>query len=291
MSPAAERVRDLIAALDLERIEENLFRGRNTEEGFQRLFGGQVIGQALVAASRTVAEDRAPHSLHAYFMREGDIDVPVVYQVERDRDGKSFSTRRVIAIQHGRPIFNLAASFQVPEEGLEHQFEMPAVPDPETLMSDDEWRRQFLDEVPEQHVERFLLERPIDFRRVDPSIPGRSGPRPPHQNIWFRAVVPVPDDPALHRCMLAYASDMTLLSTCQLPHNIAWWDRSMQVASLDHALWFHAPFRVDDWLLYVEDSPRASSARGLNRGLIYRRDGVLVASVAQEGLMRKHAKG
>lgn len=287
MATAEEMVADLITALDLERIEENLFRGRNTAEGFRRLFGGQVIAQALVAASRTVTDDRPPHSLHAYFMREGDIDVPVVYQVERDRDGKSFSTRRVIAIQHGRPIFNMAASFQVEEKGLEHQFDMPDVPDPETLMSDMDWRHQFADEVPPVHLERFLQERPIEFRRVDPAVPGRAGPRSPHQNIWFKAMAPLPDDPALHRCMLAYASDMTLLSTSQLPHDIAWWDRSMQIASLDHALWFHAPFRVDDWLLYVQDSPRTSGARGFSRGMIYSREGILVASVAQEGLIRK----
>ena len=283
---AEEMVADLVSALDLERIEENLFRGRNTGEGFRRLFGGQVIAQALVAASRTVADDRPPHSLHAYFMREGDHSVPLVYQVERDRDGKSFSTRRVIAIQHGRPIFNLAASFQVEEKGLEHQFDMPDVPAPETLISDMDWRLQFADQIPEAALERFLQERPIEFRRVDPSIPG-SGTRPPQQNIWFKAIAPVPDDAALHRCMLAYASDMTLLSTSERPHNIAWWDEAMQIASLDHALWFHAPFRVDDWLLYVQDSPRSSGARGFNRGLIYDRSGVLVASVTQEGLIRK----
>ncbi|MBB4631423.1 acyl-CoA thioesterase II [Sphingosinicella soli] len=282
-----EMVADLVSALDLERIEENLFRGSNMPEGFRRLFGGQVIAQALVAASRTVAADRPAHSLHAYFMREGDASVPVVYQVERDRDGKSFSTRRVIAIQHGRPIFNMAASFQIEEKGLEHQFDMPDVPDPETLMSDAEWRRQFIDQVPEAHLERFLQERPIEFRRVESSVSGNSAPRPPRQNIWFKAMAPVPDDSALHACMLAYASDMTLLSTSLLPHNDAGWDDRIQVASLDHALWFHAPFRIDDWLLYAQDSPRASGARGMNRGLIYNRDGVLVASVAQEGLIRK----
>lgn len=286
MADYAKMVGDLVDALDLEKIEENLFRGVNTGEGFQRLFGGQVIAQALVAAARTVEDGRPPHSLHAYFMREGDTAVPVVYQVERDRDGKSFSTRRVIAIQHGRPIFNMAASFQVEETGLEHQFDMPDVPDPESLPSEVEWRAQFIDRVPEAHRPRFLQERPIDFRRVDSSIPGTTGPREPRQNIWFKAQAPLPDDPALHRCMLAYASDMTLLSTCQLPHAVAWWETKMQVASLDHALWFHASFRIDDWLLYVQDSPRTSGARGINRGLIYSREGVLVASVAQEGLIR-----
>lgn len=286
MSTPEQMVGDLAAALDLEKIEDNLFRGHNTGEGFSRLFGGQVIAQALVAASRTVPDDRPPHSLHAYFMRPGDTDVPVVYQVERDRDGTSFTTRRIIAIQHGRPIFNMAASFQVEEKGLEHQFDMPDVPGPEGLMSDVDWRAQFVNRVPEQHRARFLQERPIDFRRVDPSVPGERGPREPRQYIWFKAVAPIADDAALHRCMLAYASDMTLLSTCMRPHDVGWWSGKLQDASLDHALWLHAPFRVDDWLLYAQDSPRTSGARGLNRGLIYSREGMLVASVAQEGLIR-----
>jgi acyl-CoA thioesterase-2 len=277
----------LVDALALEKIEENLFRGHNTGEGFTRLFGGQVIAQALVAAARTVEAGRPPHSLHAYFMREGDTAVPVVYQVERDRDGKSFSTRRVIAIQHGRPIFNMAASFQVEEAGLEHQFDMPDVPGPEGLPSEVEWRASFIDRVPETHRARFLQERPIDFRRVDSSVPGSTGPRPPCQYIWFKAQAPLPDDAAVHRSLLAYASDMTLLSTCQLPHAVTWWETRMQVASLDHALWLHAPFRMDDWLLYAQDSPRTSGARGINRGLIYSREGVLVATVAQEGLIRR----
>lgn len=286
MSTPEQMVGDLVAALDLERIEENLFRGRNTGEGFARLFGGQVIAQALVAASRTVPTDRPPHSLHAYFMRPGDTEVPVVYQVERDRDGSSFTTRRIIAIQHGRPIFNMAASFQVEERGLEHQFDMPDVPEPETLMSDVEWRKQFVDRVPEKFRKRFLQERPIDFRRIDPSVPGTRGPSEPRQLIWFKAVAPLQDELSLHRCLLAYASDMTLLSTCMRPHDIGWWSGKLQDASLDHALWFHSPFRIDDWLLYAQDSPRTCGARGLNRGLIYDRSGVLVASVAQEGLIR-----
>ncbi|MGB3722766.1 MAG: acyl-CoA thioesterase II [Pacificimonas sp.] len=282
---AAGLVAELLDVLDLERIEENLFRGQNTADAEFRLFGGQVIAQALVAASRTVDDDRPPHSLHAYFMRPGAIDVPVVYQVERDRDGRSFSTRRVVAIQNGRPIFNMAVSFQVEEEGYEHQFDMPDVPGPEELITEKEWRESFADKVPETFRERFTRERAIDFRRVDPSPPGREA-REPAQNIWFRVQGEVPDDAAVHRCLLAYASDMTLLSTCQRPHGLQWFSGKVQVASLDHALWFHAPFRADEWLLYAQDSPRASGARGLNRGSIYSREGVLVASVAQEGLIR-----
>lgn len=282
---AAELVAELVDVLDLEAIEENLFRGQNSADASFRLFGGQVIAQALVAASRTVTDERPPHSLHAYFMRPGAIDVPVVYQVWRDRDGSSFSTRRVVAIQNGKPIFNMAASFQIVEEGCEHQFDMPDVPDPETLQSESEWRRSFANEIPERHREHFVRERPIDFRRVDQAEPGEEG-REPRQNVWFRAQAPLPDDPALHRCLLAYASDMTLLSTCQRPHGLKWFSGEVQVASLDHALWFHADARADEWLLYVQDSPWAGGARGLNRGLIYNRAGKLVASVAQEGLIR-----
>nr|WP_255536409.1 acyl-CoA thioesterase II [Pacificimonas pallii] len=277
-------VTELLDVLDLERIEENLFRGQNTADAEFRLFGGQVIAQALVAASRTVADDRTAHSLHAYFMRPGAIDVPVIYQVERDRDGKSFSTRRVVAIQNGRPIFNMAVSFQIAEEGYEHQFDMPDVPAPEDLMPETQWRESFAHMVPAQFRDRFTRERSIDFRRVDPSPPGEG--REPAQNIWFRVQGTVPDDQAVHRCLLAYASDMSLLSTCQRPHGLQWFTGEVQVASLDHALWFHAPFKADEWLLYVQDSPRASGARGLNRGSIYNREGVLVASVAQEGLIR-----
>lgn len=276
----------LLEALDLERIEENLFRGSNTDDANFRLFGGQVVAQGLVAAGRTVEEDRSAHSLHAYFMRPGDTRVPVVYQVERDRDGKSFSTRRVVAVQHGRPILNMAVSFQVEEDGAEHQFDMPDVPDPETLLPESEWRAQFADCFPEKYRDQFTRERSIDFRRVDQSIPGEEG-TDPYQQIWFRARAPLPDDPVLHRCLLAYASDMTLLGTCQRPHGMRWFDGNLQVASLDHALWFHAPARMDEWLLYVQDSPRSGGARGFNRGLIYDRSGVLVASVAQEGLIRR----
>ena len=284
-SEAERLVAELVDILDLERIEENLFRGQNSADAHFRLFGGQVIAQALVAASRTVDDDRPPHSLHAYFMRAGAVDVPVVYQVERDRDGRSFSTRRVVAVQNGKPIFNMAASFQTEEQGYEHQLDMPDVPPPEELMSESEWRATFVDDLPEAFREHSLRERPIDFRRIDQAKPGREG-REPRQSVWFRAQAKLADDPALHRCILAYASDMTLLSTCQRPHGLKWYSGKVQVASLDHALWFHAPARADEWLLYVQDSPWAGGARGMNRGLIYDRGGRLVASVAQEGLIR-----
>ncbi|MBZ6378125.1 acyl-CoA thioesterase II [Pacificimonas flava] len=282
---AAGLMRELVDILDLERIDENLFRGQNSPDATFRLFGGQVIAQALVAAQRTVGTERPAHSLHAYFMRPGAIDVPVIYQVERDRDGSSFSTRRVIAIQNGKPIFNMAASFQIVEDGYEHRFDMPDVPDPETLMSETEWRASFIDSVPKRMRDHFLRERPIDFRRVDQSVPDEEGSEP-RQQVWFRAQAPLPDDPELHRCLLAYASDMTLLSTCQRPHGLKWYSGEVQIASLDHALWFHADARADDWLLYVQDSPWAGHARGMNRGLIYDRSGRLCASVAQEGLIR-----
>ena len=285
--PASAIVTQLVELLDLEQIEINLFRGAPTrEEGWRRVYGGQVIAQALVAALRTVTPDRPAHSLHAYFIRAGDPAVPIVYQVDRDRDGKSFSTRRVVAIQHGQPIFNMAASFQVTEDGLEHQFDMPDVPPPEGLPSDMELRTLSLDRIPETHREHWLRERPIEIRAVEPRNPFRPKKRAAVQNNWFRIAGAVADDPVLHQGLLAYASDMTLLDTCTLPHGLAWFDPKLQSASLDHAIWFHAPVRTDDWLLYAQDSPRASGARGLNRGSIYTRDGRLVASVAQEGLMR-----
>jgi len=276
----------LVDLLDLETLEVNLFRGRTSDEGWRRVYGGQVIGQALVAASRTVEEPRPAHSLHAYFIRPGDPAVPIVYTVHRDRDGKSFTTRRVVAVQHGQPIFNMAVSFQVEEEGLEHQFDMPEVPGPEGLLSDRELRMRDSDRLPEKLRSHWLRERPIEIRPVDPRDLFNPDKRPPSQHVWFRVAGPIGDDRALHQCMLAYASDMTLLDTCILPHGVSWMNPKLQSASLDHALWFHEPFRADEWLLYVQDSPKASGARGLNRGSIYTRDGRLVASVAQEGLIR-----
>ena len=276
----------LVDLLDLETLEVNLFRGRTSDEGWRRVYGGQVIGQALVAASRTVDEPRPAHSLHAYFIRPGDPAAPILYTVDRDRDGKSFTTRRVVAIQHGRPIFNMAVSFQIEEEGVEHQFDMPDVPGPEGLLSDRELRIRDGDRIPEKFRSHWLRERPIEIRPVDPRDMFAPDKRPPVQHVWFRVAGPIGGGRALHQCMLAYASDMTLLDTCILPHGISWVNPKLQSASLDHALWFHEPFRADEWLLYAQDSPRASGARGLNRGSIYTRDGRLVASVAQEGLIR-----
>jgi acyl-CoA thioesterase-2 len=280
-SPVAE----LITLLDLETVEVNIFRGTSPQDRSQRVFGGQVLGQALVAATRTV-EDRLCHSLHAYFLLAGAPKVPILYEVDRSRDGKSFSSRRVVAIQHGRPIFHLSASFQVEEVGLEHQIDAPDVPAPDDLPSEDDFRREMADKVPQRYRDHFLRKRPIEIRPTDRRDIFRPDKRPPHQSVWVRATGPLPDDVALQQCVLAYASDMTLLDTALLPHGIGWFSEQIQMASLDHAMWFHRRFRADEWLLYVQDSPSASGARGFNRGLIYTRDGKLVASVAQEGLMR-----
>jgi len=284
-APSPTPVEALIALLDLEPIEQNIFRGLSPQDRSQRVFGGQVLGQALVAATRTV-EARICHSLHAYFLIPGDPKVPILYEVDRSRDGKSFSSRRVVAIQHGRPIFHMSVSFQVEEEGLEHQIDPPPVPRPETLESEDELRRRTIDRVPEPFRDHFLRPRPIELRPVDPSEWTHPEKRPPYQSIWMRATAPLPDDRALQQCVLAYASDMTLLDTALLPHNIDWFSGRVQMASIDHAMWFHRPFRADEWLLYTQDAPSASGARGFNRGMIYSADGRLVASVAQEGLMR-----
>jgi acyl-CoA thioesterase II len=286
---AQRSLAELLSLLDLERLEVDIFRGISPKDRWQRVFGGQVLGQALVAATRTV-DGRICHSLHAYFLRPGDPRVPIVYEVDRSRDGQSFTARRVVAIQHGKPIFTMSASFQVVEQGLEHQSAMPDVPDPDSLKSEREWRSEILNDVPEHVRPWFLRPRPIEFRPVDPLNRFAETRHPPRQALWFRAVGPVPDQTALHQCVLAYASDMTLLDTSLLPHGLTLYAGTLQTASLDHAMWFHHPFRVDEWLLYVQESPSASGARGFNRGAIFRRDGTLVASVAQEGLIRvRHA--
>jgi acyl-CoA thioesterase-2 len=279
-------VEELVALLDLEPIEENIFRGVSPKDRSQRVFGGQVLGQSLVAAQRTVDPVRVCHSLHAYFLIAGDPKVPILYEVDRSRDGGSFSSRRVIAIQHGRQIFNMSVSFQILEPGLEHQIDPPKVPQPEDLPSEDDYRRQMADRIPAEYREYFLRPRPIELRPVDKTEIFGNSKRPPHQAVWVRATGPLPDDTALQQCVLAYASDMTLLDTALLPHGIGWFSNKVQIASLDHAMWFHRPFRADDWLLYVQDSPSASGARGFSRGLVYDRGGKLVASVAQEGLIR-----
>jgi acyl-CoA thioesterase-2 len=277
-------VEEVLALLDLEKIEENIFRGVSPKDRMQRVFGGQVLGQALVAAGRTV-ESRNCHSFHAYFLRAGDPKVPILYEVDRSRDGASFTARRVVAIQHGRQIFNLAASFQLEEQGYEHQFTMPEVPPPETLVDEHTLRLREIDKMPVEAREWALRPRPIEIRPVKPRGFFDRGKSEPFDNIWIRATGRLPADIALQQAVLAYASDMSLLDTALLPHGVDW-HSGMQMASLDHAMWFHHPFRLDDWLLYAQDSPSASGARGFNRGAIYSRDGKLVASVVQEGLMR-----
>lgn len=288
MSPALQ---SLIDVLDLEYIEENIFRGTNRDLGSQRVFGGQVLAQALVAARRTVDPDRMPHSLHAYFILPGDISAPIVYDVDRIRDGGSFTTRRIRAIQHGQPIFNMAASFHRPEEGLEHQDEMPGdLPGPEDLPDEIDLIRGMADRFPEEIRDVVTQDRPFHFRQVDPVDLFKPQSRPPRNAVWLKTVAPLADDPSVHQSLLAYASDHGLLPISLRPHGLSWIYPNMQVASLDHVLWFHRPFRVDEWLLYVTESPSASGARGFTRGSIYDRDGALVASVAQEGLIRKKEK-
>ena len=281
-----DAIQNLLRILDLEPLEHNLFRGRSPQDGWQRVFGGQVIGQALVAGSRTVPPDRKAHSLHAYFMRPGDPAVPIIFEVDRIRDGKSFLTRRVVAIQHGHAIFSMSVSFQAEEEGLEHQVDAPQVPPPEGLVSEEELKRQFMEHASETMKRYWRRERPIEVRPVSLAHFVTRQKLEPVQHVWFRATEPLPDDAAIHKCVLAYASDMMLLDTSLYPHGRMLFDRDLQVASLDHALWFHRPFRADEWLLYAQDSPSASGARGFTRGAIYTREGILVASVAQEGLIR-----
>jgi acyl-CoA thioesterase-2 len=280
---------NLLTILDLEKIEHNIFRGHSPQVGWQRVFGGLVVAQALVAAARTV-EKREPHSLHAYFLLAGDPSVPIVYEVDRIRDGGSFTTRRCVAIQHGRAIFTLSASFQIKERGLDHALPLPNVPAPEDLPSEAELYAQYSGMFPEPMRRWFAQDRPIEIRPVDLAHYLGRKLAAPLQYLWMRATGPLPNDPAVHRAVLAYLSDMTLLDTALVAHGRTIFEPDLQVASLDHALWFHRPFRADDWLLYAQDSPNSSGARGLTRGLIYGRDGSLVASVAQEGLIRLRGK-
>jgi len=276
---------DLIKVMTLERLEMNLFRGQSRDIGSPQVFGGQVLGQALVAATAT-ADDRVVHSLHAYFLRRGDFNSPIVYEVDRALDGKHFSSRRVVAIQHGRQIFNMSASFQLPESGLEHQISIPDVPSPESLPDLESYYRDMADKLPAA-VRRVLEQkRPFEFRPVHPPDFLRSGKSPPHKYIWFRAVDGLADDEALHRCLLAYVSDFHLLDTALKPHGVPMISPQLVIASIDHAMWFHRSVRVDDWLLYAVDSPSTSGARGFTRGSVFARDGRLVASAAQEGLIR-----
>jgi acyl-CoA thioesterase-2 len=282
----ADTVEALLRLLDLEPLEVNIYRGRNRDIGTGRVFGGQVLAQALVAARRTVEEEREAHSLHGYFILPGDLAAPIVYFVDRLRDGKSFTTRQVTAIQHGRAIFNLSASFQVAERGPEHQTPMPDVPPPEALKPELDLIREMADRIPEQLRSVLTQDRPLDFRPVAPIDPFQPEPRPPLRHVWLRTVERLPDDVVLHHATLAYASDYGLLGTALLPHGLGIRAPGMQVATLDHAVWFHRPFRADEWLLYAMDSPAAAGARGFTRGCIFTREGLLVASVAQEGLTR-----
>jgi acyl-CoA thioesterase II len=280
---------DLIKVMTLERLELNLFRGESRDIGSPQVFGGQVLGQALVAASATV-EGRDVHSLHAYFLRRGDVNSPIVYEVDRARDGNHFSTRRVVAVQHGEQIFNMSASFQLPESGLEHQLSMPQVPAPEDLPGLESLLENVLPQLPPGMRRILQQKRPFEFRPVEvpsflrPQTPAASSS--PRRNLWFRAVDRLPDDDALHRCLLAYVSDFYLLDTAMIAHGISQLQTKLTIASIDHAMWFHRRVRVDDWLLYSTDSPSASGARAFARGSVFARDGRLVASTCQEGLVR-----
>ena len=277
---------ELVALLTLETIEENLFRGVSQDLGFRQLYGGQVLGQCVSAASQTVDTARHVHSMHGYFLRPGDATLPVVYQVDRVRDGGSFSTRRVTAIQKGKPIFTCSASFQFDEEGFHHQNPMPEVPGPEELKSETELARLVEAMIPERMRERATSDKPIEIRPVTRINPFAPKPCEPVKHVWFRAAGELPDEPQLHKLLLAYASDFNLLTTSMQPHGVSVFQKFMQVASLDHSLWFHGNLRMDDWLLYSMDSPWAGNARGFSRGSIFNRRGQLVASVAQEGLTR-----
>jgi len=282
-----EALDDLVKLLDLEAIEVNIFRGRSPDENRQRVFGGQVAGQALVAAARTVTEPgRMVHSLHAYFLRPGDPTVPILYEVDRIRDGKSFTTRRVVGIQHGRAIFNLQASFHVAEGGPDHQLTMPAnVPEPDSLPD----FKQLMAPFKEQMGDWYDRPRPIDLRHVDVDPIRRKGKPALGQQVWLRADGTLPDDPTLHACIVTYASDMTLLDTTMLPFGLSWDSPGLQMASLDHAMWFHRPFRADEWLLYDQHAISTGAARGLASGAIYTHDGRLAITVVQEGLARTGA--
>jgi acyl-CoA thioesterase-2 len=282
-----DAVTELIELLDLEEIELNLFRGRSPQSRSQRVFGGQVVGQALVAAGRTV-EGRHAHSLKGDFLRPGDPKIPILYEVDRIRDGRSFTTRRVVAIQHGRAIFSMSVSFQVAETGVEHYAPMPDVPSPEETIDPETWRAELVDRVPEEYRHWYEGNRAIEERPIEPIDPLEPVKREPALCAWLRASERLPDNDALHKCVFAYASDIFLLDTCILPHGISWVDPRFQSASLDHSIWFHHEFRADEWLLFVQDSPASSGGRGFNRALVYRQDGQLVASVAQEGLIRLH---
>lgn len=282
-----QELKDLLDLLDLEQIEVNMFRGVSPDEGWQRVYGGQVLGQALVAASRTVDDaSRNAHSLHGYFLRPGDTTIPILYSVDRIRDGRSFTTRRVIAVQRGQAIFSMSASFHVTETGLEHHVDAPDVPGPADCISERELHEKYASDIPEEFKGRIERPRPIEMRFVEPINEYNPAPAEPEQHVWIKTVDSMPDDIRLNQCVLAYASDMTLIDTSYRPHAVSWGNANFQVASLDHAMWFHKPFRTDEWLLYQQDSPFSGGARGFSRGTIFDASGDLVASVAQEGLIR-----
>ncbi|MBF2755536.1 MAG: acyl-CoA thioesterase II [Gammaproteobacteria bacterium AqS3] len=277
---------DVDQLFQLETLDRDIFRGLS-QWSVRSVFGGQVIGQALLAASLTIEDDARPaHSLHAYFLRPGDPNAPIVYYIERIRNGRSFSTRRIVAVQHGEPIFNMDASFHLHEEGLEYQMPMPDVTPPEELRSESDLRGEYADRLPPQVREMFLRPRPVELRPVEPYDLFNPEPKEPLRHQWMRSTIALGDDPRLQQALLAYASDMSLMGTSMLPHGITFMKRGYFGASLDHAMWFHRDFDLQDWLLYVNDSPVAHGARGYNRGLFYTRDGALVASTMQEGLVR-----
>jgi acyl-CoA thioesterase-2 len=277
---------ELLTLLKLEKIEANIYRGQSQDLGFGNVFGGQVLGQALSAASQTVPLERAAHSLHAYFMRPGDATQPIVYTVDCIRDGKSFTTRRVVAVQKGQAIFSMSASFQRDESGFEHQDQMPDVPGPEDFEPELEIARRVADKIPAAIRDKLLCDKPIEIRHVNAVNPFAPEKRAPQRYVWFRTIAALPDDMATHRYMLAYASDFNLVTTALYPHGHTIWEPDLHGASLDHAMWFHRDFRMDQWLLYAMNSPNASKARGLGIGRIFTRSGALVATVAQEGLLR-----
>ncbi|MCR9159848.1 MAG: acyl-CoA thioesterase II [Nannocystaceae bacterium] len=279
-------LKELLEQLQLERLEQNLFRGQSRDPGWGTVYGGQVLGQALSAAAQTVPPERIAHSLHGYFLRSGDVNAPIIYDVDCIRDGKSFTTRRVVAIQHGRAIFNMAASFQIVEQGYEHQLEMPKAPGPEGLKSERELATRIADKIPEPLRSRVTAERPIEVRPVEPNNPLAPQKRPPHRQVWCRAAEALPQEQWVHQCVLAYASDSYFLGTAMAVHGVSPFQRNLQAASLDHSMWFHRPINLDDWLLYDIDSPSTQGARGLVRGQFFDQAGTLVASTAQEGLMR-----
>lgn len=283
----SQALKNLLNLLDLEKIEEGLFRGQSEDLGLRQVFGGQVVGQALYAAKQTVPDDRGIHSFHSYFLRPGDSNKPIIYDVETLRDGNSFSARRVKAVQHGKPIFYMTASFQSQEEGFEHQNTMPDVPPPESLISESDIAKSLSHLIPEKVRDKFTSQKPIEMRPVKFHNPLKGTKEAPERAVWFRANGAVPDDLRIHQYLLGYASDFNFLPTALQPHGIGFLEPGMQVATIDHSMWFHRPFRLDEWLLYKVESTSASGARGFVRGQFYTREGILIASTVQEGVMRQ----